>query len=345
MTPPRSRAANEPNRWAPAERELSVAPPLPAGRVARQRLEMISAAFDGMPDPVMVCDLHQRILLCNRAMEALIGFQAAAAGSPSQQDDTTLDDRRFVANRLPLDQALRGAFVNDLEVLLDVRSGGQRSVRVWGQQLFGADGRVIGAMLVVRDVTEQRMAETFQALHDPLTGLANRAAFVDSVRVSLARARRHRRSTAILAINLDRFADVAARLGGDSGDILLAEVARRLETTLRPSDRVSRSVDTVARLGGDQFLVLCEHITDARDVLLIVNRIDAALRAPMTVAAEVVSMTACIGFTLTSDRQALPEALILESETALHRAKQLGAAHHEPFAPGMRTRLHALIER
>jgi diguanylate cyclase (GGDEF)-like protein/PAS domain S-box-containing protein len=314
--------------------------------VVRQRLEMTSAAFDSMPDPVMVCDLHHRMLLCNRAMDAFIGSRAAAAGPVSDQHgDTTLDDRRFVADQLPLDEALRGAMVSDLEILLEVRSGGRRSVGVHGQQLFGGDGRLIGAMLVVHDVTEQRVAETFQALHDPLTGLANRAAFVDSLRASLALARRHHWSTAVLAINLDRFADVAARLGGDSGDILLTEVARRLEAALRPSDRVSRSMDAVARLGGDQFLVLCEHITDARDVLLIVNRIDAALRAPMTIAAEVVSMTACIGFTLTNDRQAHPEALILEAETALHRAKQLGVAHHEPFAPGMRTRLHALIER
>lgn len=346
VSQPRSGAANEPNRWAPAEPEVSAASPPQAGRAVRQRLEMVSAAFDGVPDPVMVCDLHHRILLCNRAMDAFMGLRAAAAGPPSEQDDdTVLDDRRLVANQLPLDEALRGAMTNDVDVVLDVRSGGQRSVNVRGQQLFGADGGLIGAMLVVRDVTEQRMAETFEALHDPLTGLANRAAFVDSVRASLALGRRHRWSTAILAINLDRFADVAARLGGDSGDTLLTEVARRLEATLRPSDRVSLSVDAVARLGGDQFLVLCEHITDARDVLMIVNRIDSALRAPMTIAAEVVTMTACIGFTLTNDRQAHPEALILEAETALHRAKQLGVAHHEPFAPGMRTRLHALIER
>src|ERR1035437_1010073 len=134
------------------------------------------------------------------------------------------------------------------------------------EPLFDASGGLSGATVVGQHTPDPPRAEdrlVFQASHNPLTGLPNRALFVTVTQDGLTRAQSLRGSTAVLAINIDHFADIATRLGdrsGDhSGDTFLTEAARRLEGSLR---RVSgsRPLDTLAHVGGDHFIVLCEDV-------------------------------------------------------------------------------------
>ena len=142
-----------------------------------------------------------------------------------------------------MSRALRGETVHDMELVVVAGTGARRTVTANAQNFQDADGRLMGAVIVVRDITEQRQAEAglaYASLHDPLTGLPNRTLFVERVKRALARAKRNRWSTSLLAINLDDFRAINDRLGHDTGDELLAEVARRLEKILRPYDAISR---------------------------------------------------------------------------------------------------------
>ncbi len=136
---------------------------------------------------------------------------------------------------------------------------------------------VQGVVAHVRDVTDRRMAEValeYRALHDPLTGLPNRALVIDRLSQTFASARRHGLSTAVLFIDLDRFKSVNDSLGHSAGDELLVDVASRLGTG-------RRAVDTVARLGGDEFVVVLHDVADDDAAVDIARTI--VERAPPTV--------------------------------------------------------------
>jgi len=123
-------------------------------------------------------------------------------------------------------------------------------------------------VLNVRDVSERKSLEqelTRQAFHDPLTGLANRALFLDRVRHALPLARRHRQSLSVLFLDLDDFKKVNDSLGHAEGDRLLITTAERLRAC-------ARAGDTLARLGGDEFAVLIEDAADSAGVDIAVNR-------------------------------------------------------------------------
>ncbi|MBV9285549.1 MAG: diguanylate cyclase, partial [Acidimicrobiia bacterium] len=121
----------------------------------------------------------------------------------------------------------------------------------------------------IHDITERKAFEKrleHQSLHDPLTGLPNRALFLDRLRHALVRAKREGALTAVLFIDLDRFKSVNDTLGHEGGDRLLLGVADRVPAVIREGD-------TLARLGGDEFVVLCEALEDSDDAVVVAGRI------------------------------------------------------------------------
>ena len=318
-----------------------------AADMLQREQRFVRAAFGYMRELVMVCDALGEVILINRAMERFTGLNPtgvlpqiiAAYHTLSHPDGTPV-----APGESPMERALRGELVHNIEMIVTPGSGKQSRMVAEGERLSAPDGSVLGAIVVWRDITEQRAAEeslAFQTLHDTLTGLPNRALFIDRLRSSLVRAPRYGWSTAVLAINLDHFADLAIRVGEGSADTLLLEVAQRLEVTLRPYDSVSRPVDTLARLGGDRFLLLCEDMADEAAAGAVANRIEAILREPIHIGADLVRLSAAIGITITRDPEHDPETLILEAETAMRRSRARGSGRHEPFAAEMRAELRA----
>jgi diguanylate cyclase (GGDEF)-like protein/PAS domain S-box-containing protein len=312
--------------------------------------EFEKAVFDNMVDMIVACDAAGRITLFNRAMEDFLGTPATPLGPESWTELGQIyhvDGTPMALDDSPLTRALRGERVRDMEVAIAASSGSRRTVVANGQNFHDADGQLMGAVVVLHDITERRDAESglaFQALHDAVTGLPNRTLFVERVKRALQRAGRQRWSTALLAVNIDRFRVINDRLGHDAGDRLLAEVARRLESALRPYDSVSRLLDTVARFGGDEFFLLCEHVANETVASRITDRVAAKLAPPIVLGGEATQISASIGITLTRDPVHDPDGLIIEAETAMHRAKERGPGHHELFAEEMRARLLVQIE-
>ncbi len=192
------------------------------------------------------------------------------------------------------------------------------------------DPDVRGIIANVRDVTERAEASarlTWQAFHDPLTRLPNRALLGDRLAHAIERSRRHDDRVALLYIDLDRFKVVNDTMGHTAGDHLLVEVAGRILRAVRPDD-------TVARLGGDEFVVVTESVADPSAVVAMAERIGDEVRRAVIVPGGEVTVSASIGIAFDDGHE--PDALLRDADIALYRAKQNGRDRFEVFDESLR---------
>ena len=207
------------------------------------------------------------------------------------------------------------------------RKGRKKWIKASIYPVRDEEGRVSEMTLVIEDMTERKVLEDelrHRAFHDPLTGLPNRALFLDCLERALGRAQRHD-SVAVMFLDLDNFKVVNDSLRHEVGDQLLAAVSQRLKGCLR-SDAV------VARLGGDEFIVLVEGISSARDAEEVAERIITQdLRAPFAIEGHLIFITVSIGIALSDVAGRESGDLLRAADIALHRAKDKGKAHYEVF--------------
>lgn len=191
---------------------------------------------------------------------------------------------------------------------------------------------------IVRDVTERKSLEdqlTHQALHDPLTKLANRVLFRDRVEHATIRAKRKKAHIAVLFIDLDNFKSVNDTLGHAAGDELLVSATERLKSCLRSSD-------TPARLGGDEFAVLVEEVDHAEDAVFVAERIRNILSAPFAISGTEIFVGTSIGIATTITDDESPEELLRNADVAMYMSKTNGKGRYTIFEPDMRK---ALVKR
>jgi diguanylate cyclase (GGDEF)-like protein/PAS domain S-box-containing protein len=199
-------------------------------------------------------------------------------------------------------------------------------------------GDEVGHFVTYRDIRQQKQVEArlqHSALHDPLTGLANRVLFMDRLELTMTRlVRRPDRNFALLFLDLDHFKQVNDTLGHASGDALLLKVTSRLQACLRPQD-------TIARFGGDEFAILLDEIASASDAVRVAERIQHAVRQPVDIYGHEVFVSASIGIALGSVDYASAEQLMRDADFAMYRAKANGKARHEIFDNSMHARVTA----
>jgi diguanylate cyclase (GGDEF)-like protein/PAS domain S-box-containing protein len=176
------------------------------------------------------------------------------------------------------------------------------------------------------DVTERREAEqrlAHLALHDELTGLANRTLLQDRVEQDLARCRREGGHVAVIFVDLNHFKHVNDSLGHAVGDDLLRAVAARLL-------EVVRECDTVARIGGDEFVLSCPGLRDLAEAELMAARCRDSLTEPVRLAGHVVAISASAGVAL-SDTASTAASLLSQSDAAMYEAKECGRGRVQVF--------------
>ena len=210
-----------------------------------------------------------------------------------------------------------------------------------GRLLRDEDGRPLRLLGICQDITDQKNTETALtrlALHDPLTNLANRALLSNRLEQALARLPRLGGCVAVFFVDLDRFKPVNDSLGHAAGDQLLLGIASRL-------DQVVRAHETIARLGGDEFVVVCEQLQDAKAATEIAERILAALRRPIVVDGQEVTISASIGISLSGEPEASADSLLRDADTAMYQAKEAGRNRFLVFDPAIRARNVARHQR
>ena len=193
----------------------------------------------------------------------------------------------------------------------------------------------------IQDITDRKLAEQqlhHDAFHDALTGLPNRALFMDHLKLAIARSRRNAQTKfAVLYLDLDRFKVINDSLGHSIGDQLLVGIADRLKKNLRPGD-------TVARLGGDEFTVLIEDIADETESIQVAERVQNELSVPFTLSGREVFTTVSMGIAPSATGYERAEDILRDADTAMYRAKSLGKARYEIFDKAMHARAINLLQ-
>jgi diguanylate cyclase (GGDEF)-like protein/PAS domain S-box-containing protein len=229
---------------------------------------------------------------------------------------------------------------------------GQESNFQIEQRYLAKDGKIVDALLkvvVVRDeygnalhfnnqivdITERKKMERqllHDALHDALTGLPNRALFMDRLTQQLKKSKQQENyQFAVLFLDLDRFKVVNDSVGHLVGDRLLVEFARRLESCVRPTD-------TVARLGGDEFTILLENIKDVAETTIVAERISEVLTIPFNLQGYELFATTSIGIALSFNDYENPEDILRDADLTMYSAKEQGKARYEVFDKSMHER-------
>jgi diguanylate cyclase (GGDEF)-like protein/PAS domain S-box-containing protein len=240
--------------------------------------------------------------------EALVGAKLARLVHPDDLHGTsdqagTGDDRRL------LGRAERRL----------VRADGSVMWALVNTRRYDEDGTAL-SVVAVEDITERKQAEdqlVVLALHDSLTGLPNRRLLLDRLEQALARSRRDGRDVAVLFLDLDHVKRVNDALGHEAGDELLIAVAKNLQA-------VVRGTDTVARLGGDEFVVVCEQSGGLPELEALAGRLLDAVRTPVVVGAEQLTVTASIGLVTPTSATDRPQDLLRAADAAMYQAKQGG---------------------
>jgi diguanylate cyclase (GGDEF)-like protein/PAS domain S-box-containing protein len=201
----------------------------------------------------------------------------------------------------------------------------------------GVATRFAGSMT---DITEVKLA-------DALTGLPNRFLFLDLIDRAIKRSERRREyGFAVLVLALDRFRIVHDSLGSAAADRLLVAVAGRLQSGLRATDIVTREGPgfTLARLSGDEFNVLIDDITDARDAVVVAERLRRSLEAPFEVDGQQVFASARMGIAVNTPGYTKADEILRDAATALNRTAASASGAYELFDPAMRHRAMARLK-
>ena len=273
------------------------------------------------------------------ATQMLLGYTPGDIVGRIATDLVHPDDRDRVATRLTAD-LLGPPRASSLQFRLGRSDGTWCDVEaVVTNQLHRPS--IAGYVAHLRDITERKEFEALlahRALHDSLTGLANRQLILDRAEQMISRSRRTFDPIAAFFIDLDNFKDANDSLGHEAGDRLLQAVGKRFESILRASD-------TVGRLGGDEFVILAEGLSIADGPEQLADRIRNVLREPFAIEGFdgiQVSVTASIGIAM-GDRTSAQE-LLRDADIALYRCKASGRDQSVVFEPAMQEAVTGRLE-
>lgn len=286
------------------------------------------ALFEQSRDAIFITDKNGDLIDANRAMLEFLAYESGEVlNRPIESFFAESADRLMLLQELSAKHA-----VTDLEVKMRRKDGRVLWCLVSIAERQLPNGELTGYQGIIHDITDRKRAEdrlVYNAYHDVLTGLPNRALFTDRLDRALARWRRHRDARfAVLFLDLNRFKFVNDSLGHSAGDELLRKIGEIIQDCLRDED-------TVARLGGDEYAVLIDHIDSTEDAMGVAERIHSCLESPVHIGGQTVFTSASIGIALAENESDRPEDLLRNADLAMYRAKAEGPGQYSIYVPGM----------
>lgn len=274
-----------------------------------------------------------RLLSANASMARILGYASVEELLDAYQKPGTricyTNEMEFAITEL-LD--IRG-WVSNLEFQALMQDGSPVWVAMNARRVADSGGETLYYEAFIEDITSRKKTEeklVYQAFHDPLTGLPNRALFLDRLRMALRRSKRHGEYLfAVLYLDLDRFKNINDSFGHSAGDKMLNHATDKLLQCVREAD-------TVARFGGDEFAVLLADLEKPSQAVLIAKRISAALDESVNFHGQDVSIGASIGIVLSSPEYNTPEDILRDADTAMYKSKMQGRRGYTVFNERMR---------
>lgn len=296
------------------------------------------------PDLVYMLDRNGCFTFLNDRVESLLGFSKDELLGKHYTEIVDQDHLEIARNIFNERRAGSRAIAN-AELRLKSRLGRR------GPQLFHATsvwmeltamgvysdvnertrGNFVGTYGTARDISERKEAEeviNFQAYHDLLTHLPNRALLKDRLSLAIAHARRNKRKLAVMFLDLDRFKLVNDTLGHSMGDRLLKAVANRLQSCLRRGD-------TLSRFGGDEFTLLLPEVRTRDDVVVIASKILDRLNGPFVIDGHELFVGASIGIAMYPEAGDSEESLVQSADIAMYHVKGRGKNGYQFFSEEM----------
>jgi diguanylate cyclase (GGDEF)-like protein/PAS domain S-box-containing protein len=272
------------------------------------------------PVAIFASEAGLRLGYVNERFVALTGIPAHRLLGNGWLEAVHRDDLSTVYTAV---QTVLGGRAVELTVRLDHEVGSENDAQTWLRLRFSpttTPARAAGFIGTAEDVTQQRSWEehlTYQARHDPLTGLVNRRRLIEVLGDLLGGRRARDRDFAILFLDLDGFKEINDTYGHETGDRALIEVARRMQRTIRDTDMA-------ARVAGDEFVVVLRNITCVAEAEAAARRHLAALAAPLRIGTAAVGLSASVGIALPR-RDETPESLLHAADQGMYRAKSAGS--------------------
>jgi len=301
-----------------------------ATRETEHQEHKFRALLQSSHDLVFVFDRSAAVTYASPSCQQVLGFPPEQLLGPNQEAKIHPDDLDETRRAM---QTVTDSDGRRVELLFRIRRGDDSWCWVEGvaTNLF-ADPIVAGVVVNVRDVADRIAAEDairHQALHDPLTGLANRTLLADRLQQAIDRRKRYGGHVGALIVDLDGFKTVNDSLGHTVGDELLVGVARRFAG-------VVRSHETVARLGGDEFAVLIEDLHRVPDEAMhVAARLLNSLQSPIILAEREVAIGASIGIAIAEQTDDAAHRLLAHADAAMYRAKREGKGCYRVFEHSM----------
>ncbi|MGY4515645.1 EAL domain-containing protein [Lysobacter sp. HA18] len=316
---------------------IDVSARVKAEHALHEEKERIRVTLDSIGDAVVACDTQLRITLLNPVAEELTGWaETDALGRSIDEVIRLVDDDSGTEVASPMRTALSDDRIvsSQFDRALLRRDGERFAVEDSAAPIHDGDGRVIGGVMVIHDISETRamaLRMAHQAQHDHLTDLPNRVLLQDRLEHAVA-AIPHGGRGALMFVDLDHFKTINDSLGHQVGDVVLQEVAKRLQSTVRPED-------TVSRQGGDEFVVLLERLPDPEGAARIAERMIEVMRRPVEVEGHRLHVSLSVGIALYPQDATDRRGLMRHADAALYHAKHAGRARHSFFARSMSERV------
>ncbi len=313
-----------------------------------EREQLFQLITENAADMIAVVDRNGCRLYNSPAYEKILGYGAEELATTSSMEQVHPQDRARVLEAA--EKAHRTGRGERLEYRIRHKDGTWRVLESTANAYPGKNGEIEGLVIVNRDITQRKRAETLlehHAFHDELTGLPNRALFLDRLQRAIAISRRHSDFRfAVLFIDVDEFKVFNDSLGHNAGDDLLIQISLRLATCLRHVDTISRhrpgknpdtalGESTLARPGGDEFVVLAEELRDPSDAIRMSERIQERLAIPFIVKGHEIVIGVSLGIVFSSASSLLAGDVLRDAEIAMYRAKRAGKARCEVFDSAM----------